>query len=428
MKNIYAILISAFLIFSCNKGYKDNDSNFHTIHSPVFDCKVLAYSEVFDYVHFIKLETNTNCLIGNIDAILYHKNVFYIFDKLISKSVFIFNDEGKYLGRVGNLGNGPGEYISPEFITLNLYTDEILIYDNTKKIILFYDLMGNYINSIKLKNRINAFSVLEKDLFVVYYNYFGKEHIDELPTYNLQIINSNGKVILEAFDRTQSNIPNTTSINNFFHFNDELLFHPSFDSRIYTISNNDISTKYKLDMGENLLSTELLQNFVVESDDKQQVYDKIYNSDKTYIHGFCELRDFLIFNIRYKGKLHNIFYSKRTKNIKYSTAFINNVYGVITGSNIFYAMDSTKLVSYFIPSANSVEYYKYLMKNALNDQQFLKNQFLKSIQQAPQNACNDSAKKIILSTKFEVTENEYQFINDVDQNQNPILIIHKLKD
>ena len=76
---------------------------------------------------FIQLETNPQCLIGEITKTLIYKERLYILDKRRTQSVFIFDLQGKWISTIARVGQGPGEYltltdifIDPAKATLNL--------------------------------------------------------------------------------------------------------------------------------------------------------------------------------------------------------------------------------------------------------------------------------------------------------------------
>ncbi len=97
---------------------------------------------------------NEKVLIGNIDKIQPYKDRLYILDTNIAKGVFVFNKNGKFIQKIGNLGNGPGEYVSCQDFTINKAKEEILIYDTYHERIYIYDMKsGKYRNHIDIKDK-----------------------------------------------------------------------------------------------------------------------------------------------------------------------------------------------------------------------------------------------------------------------------------
>ncbi len=65
-----------------------------------------------DSCTLIQLETRPECLIGEIYKIFFYKNRLYILDRSVSKSVFVFDLNGKWISTIARVGHGPGEYIN----------------------------------------------------------------------------------------------------------------------------------------------------------------------------------------------------------------------------------------------------------------------------------------------------------------------------
>lgn len=428
MKLSLTFLFWIIIFTSCNRknDFERNKNYSYISPDDISFCQVTKYSDLFDSIRFIKLETMENCIIGNIDKLIYHKNRFYILDRHISKSVLIFDDNGKFIGHAGKIGRGPGEFMSPYYIDINAYTDQLIIYDNYLNRLLLYSLNGDFQTSILLKNRFDAFSVIDANKYSLYYNYFGSENINELPIHNLHIIDEHGKILYKAFDRRDSKLPNNNSLNNFCKIQNQVLFNPSFDHRIYSIMEGDISVKYEIDLGDKSLTEDLLIKFTENGTDRKKIYDNIQNSDKAFIKGFYETLNFLLINISFQGRIHNVFYSKTTGNIITSAIYINDMYGLIPASNNMFGFADDIIVSYINPWEIPLDYYKELLTKSLNDKDYIRNELLRSSNHF-NHPCSEVMDSVLINLKFEHTRDEVQMIQDITTNANPILLIHKIK-
>lgn len=110
----------------------------------------LLYSKVFNSYKIIPLETKESCLIGQIDQIHIANDELYILDSRSAKSLFVFTKTGKYIRKIGKLGRGPGEYISPGTFKINDKRKEIYILDRAYQVIYRYDYTGRYLGNIKV--------------------------------------------------------------------------------------------------------------------------------------------------------------------------------------------------------------------------------------------------------------------------------------
>ncbi len=64
-------------------------------------------SEIASDISFIKLETNANCLLGDINGIFRcNKNLLILGNS--KKNLFLFSENGSFIRQIGNLGKGPG--------------------------------------------------------------------------------------------------------------------------------------------------------------------------------------------------------------------------------------------------------------------------------------------------------------------------------
>jgi hypothetical protein len=132
--------------------------------------KTVLYSDVFESVDFIKLETNPQCLISGISSIKFDDDKIFIFDKRQNK-VLVFNIDGSFANKVGQLGKGPGEMIGPTDFTLDREKNRIEILDPPTTKTLIYDYDGNYLETIK-SVYISVFEKLGNDKYLGYsYNY-----------------------------------------------------------------------------------------------------------------------------------------------------------------------------------------------------------------------------------------------------------------
>lgn len=59
---------------------------------------------------------------------------------MVSKSVYLFSNEGKFIKRIGKQGNGPSEYIHPFSISIDSIQERLSVIDLSSQKILFYHL------------------------------------------------------------------------------------------------------------------------------------------------------------------------------------------------------------------------------------------------------------------------------------------------
>lgn len=84
----------------------------------------VSFDDLFESVSLIPLETKDESLLNGISRIVFHCDSIFILDKK-QATIFLFNEEGKYLNKLSQQGNGPTEYYDLEDFTFNKYTNSL---------------------------------------------------------------------------------------------------------------------------------------------------------------------------------------------------------------------------------------------------------------------------------------------------------------
>lgn len=211
------------------------------------------YSELFDKVSYIPLETRDECLIGGIDKLKYLGDRFYISDRK-TKSVFVFDAQGKFLWKIHSPGRGPQEYNRIIDLDVNEKNKQLYLYANYPQKIMLYDSCGKFISELPVG--INANSIAIQDDRLILHAANLANHI-EGQMQNPQIL------IFSLAENSLTNYELPLNLKNndyacliyqygeaFQHLDKELLCFMPLDNKIYSIRNNKISSKYKIDFGK----------------------------------------------------------------------------------------------------------------------------------------------------------------------------------
>ena len=127
-----------------------NDKNSVTIE--LFNKKAdfspgpITMSEFVDSVKFIALEETDESLIKSLNKIIFTAEYVIVVDRE-QGIIFFFDKNGKYIKKISQKGQGPGEYTSIASCMLD-EKQQLIIYDILAKKILFYDLDGNFLKQI----------------------------------------------------------------------------------------------------------------------------------------------------------------------------------------------------------------------------------------------------------------------------------------
>jgi hypothetical protein len=187
-------------------------------------------SKLADTLLYIKLETDTNCLISEIDQIEADDNYIYVADKVESR-LLQFTFDGNYNQDIGSVGKGPGEYINIRNMDISTNGD-ILILDEAGKLI-FYSNDGKLKNQIYLAKAPWRAKWLTDDKIVLIYSYPFYNHNDG---YSITIIDRSGRVSNNGIRHSRSNKIGRMGWNNLYWYNDTLNYWDYYEEYVIGIS------------------------------------------------------------------------------------------------------------------------------------------------------------------------------------------------
>lgn len=148
-KNFFLYVLSLLLLSACmGDGRQEVVKNM-----PMFapnDVKVididkakpvdrLFFSSLFDAPDVVVLETKDECLLQNIRSIELYRNNIYLLDER-TNGLYVFDMHGNYRHRIGQAGNGPGEYIEISDFSIDRERGVICLWDRALHAVHIYDL------------------------------------------------------------------------------------------------------------------------------------------------------------------------------------------------------------------------------------------------------------------------------------------------
>lgn len=122
---IYLFIIGLLILTlgACSKNMTNDDISIKNI---LFSEEVPAISlnEIFSSLIFIKLNTNTSSLVGDVNKVVSSGDSIFI---STGANIYLFNKQGLFINKLSAIGKGPGEYLG---------ISDILIDESGKKILL----------------------------------------------------------------------------------------------------------------------------------------------------------------------------------------------------------------------------------------------------------------------------------------------------
>ena len=131
-------MISFFL--SCTTKQKDG---LFTISVESTEKSTLLLSEISENIEAIELELTDNSLLFRIEKVSYTEE-YIVIGGGGKKNIWLFNRHGKFIRKIGSVGQGPGEYVFVHDFTIDTKNKQIIVVSVDGKYIV-YDFEGKLI-------------------------------------------------------------------------------------------------------------------------------------------------------------------------------------------------------------------------------------------------------------------------------------------
>ncbi|WP_280751017.1 MULTISPECIES: 6-bladed beta-propeller [unclassified Parabacteroides] len=217
-------------------------------------------SDYFSSIELIPLETRDECLLPNAPFPRIILKDDYIFMR--GEHLNAFDISGKFLYKIGRIGQGPGEYLSANIFFSS--TDKQAIYVDDVAKISEYDFKGNYIRSIqkpKINNKIIIqISSVGGDMFI------GSIHNDGETKYKYFLFNGDGKIV-ECFPNHVFFKKEGEWVGTYhrsltpFRVEDKLYLKDYVNDTLYVYENSKLKPAYIFEVGKYSIPIECLEKF-----------------------------------------------------------------------------------------------------------------------------------------------------------------------
>ena len=362
---VIIVLSIAFLLSCRNKENNSLENSIEKIKIKVDSLKEIKLSKISKELSYVKLETNNNCLIGNIDKIFFHNDNIFIVDKSITNSIYKFKRNGEFIFKVSSEGKGKGGFITINDVVFDYQNNKILIYDNKqKKILCFNSEDGGFIGDFSFERLFLSFRKLDTNRYLLHTNKMNNFNQDnELIEYDILLCNGEGEVL-----------------NKYFKYNPELKTdNASYDlTKVFsTYRNQTFITKllynkiYKMEQDYKLTPRYkvVYTGHEVPGSYQELPSDKLINklttkSDYAFAHTIRSITDkYLLFTFSYKNLKNEKWglYNKEKKKTKIYSNVINDIDGGVFPSPVKLT-DSNKLISIIEPHKE----FKKIKNNKVN--------------------------------------------------------------
>jgi len=318
------------------------------------------YSSMYKSVKTILLETNESCLIGFIKKMRVYDPYIIILDSYVAKSVLIFDMNGRFIRKIGNVGPGPGEYTRPFDFTVDKEGNAIYVIDGHLSRINKYDLnTGRFIHSINYEKDVRSFNIEYVGGKLFADAYFSK-HSDN--NYLIRIIEEPSGKIAGNFLNVKEygkGISNTSFIrDNVFYPRENsrnVVFVQPLMDQIIELSSESVSSLFEI-KSKDAITPEIIKT-AMEKNQYQYMMNLMQYNKYFHISGFIEHGNRIIFDYQKGNKFKLILYNKQTHEVgvfqnKWNDLFFLNKgtgtypvpkVGCFDSSGVYYYYDTSRL-------------------------------------------------------------------------------------
>jgi hypothetical protein len=259
---------------------------------------------------FIRLETNSNCLIGNIDKLICADSLFFVVDKRIAKAVFVFDWNGRFVNKIATRGRGPGEFTEIWDVNVDTKAKTIALLDEKIRKINYYSYDCHYLDYKRIPFIFFGFQNIDDNTIAYYTNRAPNGRMPAINDNLFVIAQKNNKVKSKAFPLTENEKNNTFNFETFnaplWKFGQRVYFNPRFSDTIYRVFPDSLKAEFVVKMDKTIP----VDSWAEMDDRNFRLAKKKYN----YLNGdFLDTEKLTYINMSTPtGRVH-AFYSKTNK-------------------------------------------------------------------------------------------------------------------
>jgi len=254
MRHSLTLLTTLLLILhSCNSKTAKDSQRYGQIQPPereFYDFKIrdhldqageLLLSTIANEIRYIPLETTPACFLSGCRQVeIFHNNI-YVKD---TKALYKFDMDGRFIGQIGRIGNGPGEYGSVLWFNFIASSNEIILISYPTGRINVHDAAsGEFKRSFRLD--INSCGVVEfppgKLSFLTWNT---RQSEDQDGGSEIYICTLEGIIIDSVPDQRMPNTGNIAGPARYYVRNESLHYMDYFQDTLYSLSEDAVKESY----------------------------------------------------------------------------------------------------------------------------------------------------------------------------------------
>ena len=230
MKTYFTLISIVFLLFGCIT----NEDNLYSISTELIIKDQDPFKNLVESIEYIALDNKT--------PLNKIKNIAADEEQLILNcltNVFFYNLNGNYIREIGKKGKGPGEYKSNKDIAIDKGKKYVYILDRKKTHL--YSYAGKYIRTLNNPEKLRFDRLIVKESKLYYFKGFGLGKLQ----YEWIITDDKGNIIKKKQNYlNESNIIVSYSVNLCFQNNENIFYWNQLNDTITQIEGITYTPKY----------------------------------------------------------------------------------------------------------------------------------------------------------------------------------------
>lgn len=330
-KTLFALFIILCVCGSCsNSVILGLEGNADTLN--IDKCRLqdeILFSSVFGKPKTIFLEKNPTCVIQNVYSMdILGDKIFILDDK--SQALYVFDSHGKYLGHVGEKGNGHGEYIELSDFSVDRENKYLYLWDWGKSSALKYDLNTfKFVSSVKVKEE-GAYSFGFQFLNGDFYLNRTSNSTDE-QNYELRRIDGKTGTQIDSYLSSKDynegfNMPLGLANSLFYSKNTKSpKYVGMFSNTIVSLSDKNVTPKYVIESKEFMNESDIQTFFKQSKEGISTNSDEMVKQNKYFaISGISEFSNYISFHL-FKGlDRRYVLFNRKTRKLEFARTFVND--------------------------------------------------------------------------------------------------------
>jgi len=260
MQRFLMILVGSIVLLmtSCKNNQKDIGTIYEfDIPEAINNPEQIKMSDFVSEISYVELETTQESLIGKVHTLIPAEDKYLLSSR--NKTIRVFSDNGEYVKDIGKIGKGPGEYNDVRSLFWDDNLKEVIIYNIGNANLQFYTIDGNFKRSFKVPH---------SPMFV-YRQHNGKylgsllfeTQIDSIIGRHFQF-DTLGIVFPygQQKDAEEQNLPTIFAMPSFFQMGDLDLFIPERSDTVFQVEGKELIPFAALGLSDKMMPDKVYYN------------------------------------------------------------------------------------------------------------------------------------------------------------------------